>query len=362
MKNDDVRLRLNRQLLSNSLKYRLMFAAGGLVHLCFLIVFLCMQLQELAVANIFSVILYAMGSIFSVRKKTGHMYYGWMIAFYTEIILHTVLCTLLIGIEANFYLYALVVLPIAVYVLFFSCSFRKFIATITAFILFDVAAVTVSIAIVKNIEFFPYFPPSYDDVSTMRTINLVASAMMLIVFSLMFALEVHALLDKLRETNSMLSYTATHDALTGLYNRHSLKKVFEELQASGDPFCVVLGDIDDFKKINDTYGHDGGDLVLKTISDIILNGIGESDTACRWGGEEILIILRGEHSDCFDRIKAIKERIISEKLKHEGREITVTMTFGFADCGDERNMDVLISTVDKRLYKGKANGKNVIIA
>lgn len=362
MKLEEALVRLNGQLISNSLKYRLMFAAGGLVHLCFLIVFLCMQLYVLAAVNVLSVALYVCGSFFSIRKKTGNIYYGWMIAFFAEIILHTVMCMLLIGVEPNFYLYALVVLPVSVYVLFFSCSFRRFLITMTSFILVAVAAVGSALVVVKSFDSFPLFPLSYDDISALRMINLVASALMLIVFSLMFALEVHALLDRLHETNETLRFTATHDALTGLYNRHSLKGLFEELEGSSEPFCVVLGDIDDFKKINDTYGHDGGDLVLRTIADIIMDGIGEGDTACRWGGEEILMILRGSRSDCFDRIRAVKERINSEVLEHEGRQIRVTMTFGFADCGAERCMDVLISTVDKRLYKGKADGKNVIIA
>ena len=362
MKMDDILQKLDNCLIGNSLKYRLMFAAGGLVHSCFLVAFLCMQLWELAVVNIFSVALYVFGSVFSISKKTDDMHFGWIIAFYSEIILHTVLCMLLIGVETNFYLYALVVLPVAVYVLFFSCSFRRFLITISVFIVIDVAAVGCALAVVKNVEFFPYFPPSYDDISVLRMINLVASALILIVFSLLFAMEVHSLLERLREVNETLCFTATHDALTGLYNRHSLKNLFEELESSSEPFCVVLGDVDDFKKINDTYGHDGGDLVLKTIAEIIMDSIGESDTACRWGGEEILLILRGSRSDCFERIRAVRERINSEVMEHEGRQIRATMTFGFADCGAERSMDVLISTVDKRLYKGKADGKNVIVA
>ena len=157
-----------------------------------------------------------------------------------------------------------------------------------------------------------------------------------------------------------------HDSLTGLYNRHSLRDFFDSLDESGNEYCVALGDIDNFKRVNDTYGHDCGDDVLVTVSDIIKKSMAENDLACRWGGEEILIIMRGTRSDCLGRMRDIREQINSSVVETGSNSISVTMTFGFADCHEVENsgknhMDSIVILVDGRLYVGKKSGKNVII-
>ncbi len=348
--------------ISSSLKYRLMFVAGGIVHLWFLFVFFMIDVQVLGFINIFSVLLYILGSIFSVSKRTGQMRYGWMIAFYAEIMIHTVTCMLLIGVDADFYLYALVILPISIYVLFFSCSFRVFLGTSVIFIICTLVMVGGALIVVNYFETYPYFPLSYNDIHILRILNMSFAALMLVVFSMLFTLEVYSLLKKLREANRTLEYTATHDALTGLYNRHSIKPVFEKLRDSDTSFGVALGDVDDFKRINDTYGHDCGDAALKTISEILLNGASEGDFVCRWGGEEMLLILCGNREEALERLSAINESIRSADVQHEDKTVGFTMTFGFAHHSEADTLDLLISMVDKRLYHGKQNGKNVIIS
>lgn len=340
----------------------MMFIAGGIVHLCFLVVFFVIDVNVLGYINIFSVMLYVLGSIFSISKRTKMMRYGWMIAFYTEIIAHTVACILLIGIDANFYLYAIVILPISIYVLFFSCSFRVFLSTSVVFILVALVSVGGALIAVNYLEIYPYFPLSYNDIYVFRMINMIFAALMLIMFSMLFSLEVYSLLEKLRTANSALEYTATHDALTGLYNRHSIKPVFEKLQQEGTSFCVALGDVDDFKKINDTYGHDCGDAALKMVAENLLGGVADGDVACRWGGEEMLLILRADKAEALERLVAIHESIKNDGVDHEGDTVKLTMTFGFAHHSEAETMDSLISMVDKRLYYGKQNGKNVIIS
>ncbi len=346
----------------SSFKYRLMFVCGAVVHLWFLIEFQFIGVEELAVVNIFSVLLYILGSFFSVNKQTGTMYYGWMLAFFSEIMIHTVLCMLLIGLDADFYLYLLVILPISVYVLYFSCRINVFIKTICVFILISMTVGSGSVMLVNSLECFPMFPLSYDDIDSLRMINMVAAAVMLVAFSLLFALEVHVLVRNLGDANKKLEYIATRDKLTGLYNRHSIKSMYEELEKSERSFCVVLGDVDDFKKINDTYGHDCGDVALKTIADIISGGIAEGDIACRWGGEELLLVLCGSREEAFARLESINEAIRSAEIRHGESVVTLTMTFGFAHKTEAEGLDALVSLVDKRLYYGKRNGKNTIIS
>ena len=191
--------------------------------------------------------------------------------------------------------------------------------------------------------------------------------LIIFIFSVLFVIEINLLIRKLNEAYDKLSYTAMHDSLTGLYNRHSLRDFFESLTESGNEYCVALGDIDNFKKVNDTYGHDCGDEVLVTVSDIIKESIAEQDLACRWGGEEILIIMRGTRNDCLDRMNSIRSRINASVVKSGNSSVKVTMTFGFADCHEVENseknrMDSIVILVDGRLYKGKNSGKNVIVS
>ncbi len=357
-----MRLSIDNINIEHSFKYRMMFIAGAVVHMCFLIVFFVIDVEVLGVINIFSVLLYLLGSFFSISRRTGQMRYGWMIAFYSEIIAHTVACILLIGIDANFYLYAIVILPISIYVLFFSCTIGVFLRTVIIFVLSDLLLVGGAFVSLNYIDIYPYFPLSYSDINFLRVLNMSLAAAMLLGFSMLFSLEVYSLLKKLRAVNSRLEYTATHDALTGLYNRHSIKPVFEKMQLDEVPFCIALGDIDDFKKINDTYGHDCGDAALKMVADILLGGAAEHDIVCRWGGEEMLLILRGGREEALERLSAINESIRSAEVQHEDNIVRLTMTFGFAHHSESETLDMLISMVDKRLYYGKQNGKNVIIS
>ncbi len=352
---------LDKLNIKNSLKYKLMFAAGGSVHLAFFFIFLFLHIYPLVFINIFSILLYLFGVFFSVDKKTGYMRYGWMIAFYSEIIIHSLISTVYIGIESSFQLYAITVLPLAIYVLFFSCKIEKFLLTMGVFITVCVVSLVGVTIAVEELEMIPLYPLTYGEIHLFRSLNLTFSGILLVAFSMLFALEIHGLINRLNDINHKLEHTATHDALTGLYNRHSLKPVFDTLKDSNDVFCIALGDIDNFKKVNDTYGHGGGDEVLKMVASSISNGIGEEDIACRWGGEEILIIFHGDRKVCSERMDKIREDINSRTAHHDGKNIKATMTFGFIECNNEKDIEECISIADKRLYKGKTSGKNVIV-
>ena len=157
-----------------------------------------------------------------------------------------------------------------------------------------------------------------------------------------------------------------YDFLTGLLNRRSveatlkdeLKKLKEKSTDSN--LVVMLGDIDNFKKINDTYGHDWGDKVLKEIALALRDTFRDSDKLCRWGGEEFLIILPNIKTEDVKNVEnRLATRISQVKLPDKS---AVTMTFGLVLCasGINVNIDTVINLADKKLYKGKKNGKDRI--
>lgn len=350
---------LSRIQIKSYVKYRAIFLASGAVHIFFLVFFLLIQHYPLAIFNVCSVILYVAGSFLSVPKGSDKIKYGWILAFFVEIMGHAVLASLVMGWDAGFHLYATAVLPVAAYLLFLTTSSQRFIFTMGAMIL------TSSILMGGTMWYLNYyegfFQVSERFIRSIAYLNAIFASVIILAFTLLFVTEVATMLSKLNTANKSLEYIATHDALTGLYNRHSLKKLYKELEQSKEPFCVILGDIDDFKKVNDTFGHDCGDMVLKSVAKVISKNISEKDTACRWGGEEMLIVMWGEPEICFDTVTHIKEEISELDVLPKDSHRNVTMTFGFVFRSEERGIEALISAADNRLYIGKRSGKNVII-
>lgn len=162
---------------------------------------------------------------------------------------------------------------------------------------------------------------------------------------------------------SILNLVGT-DPLTGLYNRRNcneaLKQAMQKYQENGKKYLVVIGDIDDFKHLNDTYGHPAGDQVLRELSEIFQTCMQEKGVAARWGGEEFLFIYN-EEEGALHALEGMMEKIRSAQIIYKEQKIQVTMTFGAASCRDDDTIESLIKRADERLYFGKANGKNQIV-
>ena len=154
------------------------------------------------------------------------------------------------------------------------------------------------------------------------------------------------------------------DPLTGLYNRRScneaLERAINEYNRGGKKYTVAIGDIDDFKKLNDTYGHLAGDEVLKVLSKLLQSNIQEKGMVARWGGEEFLILYREENP--VQEIEALLEKIRGMQITYKGQSINMTMTFGISSCEKNDTTETIIKRADEKLYRGKENGKNQVVA
>lgn len=162
-----------------------------------------------------------------------------------------------------------------------------------------------------------------------------------------------------------LQNQANFDSLTGLFNRGFFDTLLaydrDTLSNGGGPFCVCLADIDYFKKVNDKYGHDVGDEVLKEVALIISNNLRKSDAVCRWGGEEFAIILRRcTTKDSPDVIQKIRKAICEQPIS--SAKITVTMSFGLIMANENEATDSLVKRADNLLYTAKKNGRNQVIS
>jgi diguanylate cyclase (GGDEF)-like protein len=154
------------------------------------------------------------------------------------------------------------------------------------------------------------------------------------------------------------------DTLTGLRSRAGMRddltRDLSRFQRTAKPFCLAMLDIDFFKKVNDTYGHENGDRVLSAIANFVGRNVRPFDDAWRWGGEEILLCLKETDVEtgklALERLRSGLEKM-PIKLQ-DGTEITVTASFGLAAVNMDSTIDNLLLRVDKALYSAKANGRN----
>ncbi|MBF9014225.1 MULTISPECIES: GGDEF domain-containing protein [unclassified Oceanispirochaeta] len=162
----------------------------------------------------------------------------------------------------------------------------------------------------------------------------------------------------------MLETESVTDPLTGLYNRRYLKeeiqKELSRSERSGIRFCILMIDIDHFKKINDNYGHITGDDVLKELSTILRNSVRISDKVFRYGGEEFIVLL--------PETVAIDAKILGERIREKienfsfsGVRKKVTISAGIAQTSVDCTQELLIQKADKRLYMAKEGGRNAVV-
>ncbi|MFP4066013.1 MAG: diguanylate cyclase [Spirochaetaceae bacterium] len=168
--------------------------------------------------------------------------------------------------------------------------------------------------------------------------------------------------DNLIRFNRELMERANTDQLTGLANRYHLTAIAEYEQErserSHSPYSLILGDIDRFKKLNDTYGHECGDAVLQEVARRLSNTVRAQDRVARWGGEEFLIFLPDtETAGARVLARRLGESIFRAPVAYGDRKLTVTMTFGVSSCvsGD---LDACVERADIALYEGKQRGRN----
>ncbi len=184
--------------------------------------------------------------------------------------------------------------------------------------------------------------------------------------------ELEAKVRELEEKNAQLEKLSTHDPLTGILNRRGGREEIELIAAglergedkSRRKFSILLADIDDFKAINDIYGHDIGDLVLKSVADFLKKETRKSDVVARWGGEEFLLAFQGSDAqNVIDKFfnKAEKKSQISLTVKTEKGDVQVTLSGGSVDYLPGDNLDKAADKADQALYKAKEAGKNRIV-
>lgn len=161
---------------------------------------------------------------------------------------------------------------------------------------------------------------------------------------------------------------AVRDPLTGLFNRRyleeTLERAFAQTARNGHPFAILVVDIDHFKQVNDTYGHDAGDTVLRMVSKFLRSHIRASDIACRYGGEEfVLVLIDAGKAAAQMRAEALRVGISHMVVQHRGQPIPpLTISIGVALAPEHgNNSAAVIGAADVALYAAKRSGRNCVV-
>ena len=178
------------------------------------------------------------------------------------------------------------------------------------------------------------------------------------------AFTIGRLLSELEEKNRELQELAYYDPLTGLPNRRFFFEhaslIFEEVKRYEKPLSLLVMDIDHFKKINDTYGHDAGDLVLKTFADVIRGIVRKSDICARFGGEEFVVLLPNTDLEGAGVLaERIRAAVSKNPVEHGSIVIVFTVSIGISQYRKGmQSIDELIKEADIALYRAKEGGRN----
>lgn len=170
----------------------------------------------------------------------------------------------------------------------------------------------------------------------------------------------------LKSYQGRLEQMATTDSLTGAANRHVFDAIFDQVlrgaRRRNKQVSIISIDIDHFKEVNDTFGHQAGDLVIRFVADVIRAHSREADTLCRWGGEEFLLLLGDCTSDeATERAEVIRKAVKKQSVNFGREDIRVTLSCGVAQYRSGEELFTLIARVDSALYRAKNEGRDRVV-
>lgn len=152
-----------------------------------------------------------------------------------------------------------------------------------------------------------------------------------------------------------LEYLAYTDDLTQIFNRRKISEILREAISNKNPACIIMFDVDDFKKINDNFGHYRGDKVLQTLSKLVSQCLDDKCFFARWGGEEFVIVVKNKCDKSIKLAKRIR-KLVEQNVFEEANQVTISI--GVTEINKNDTLDSAIIRADNAIYKAKHGGKN----
>ena len=317
------------------------------VHLVFFAYFLMVQALWLVVGNSVSIVVYII-SIEMCRKK--HIYSASYVIV-LEVALYCMLSTMLLGWDVGTHQF-LSIMIFPCFMIFNLSRRRKALHCSTLLIAYLICMFFRDRAsdIYSGVNVYPVFVIT----------SLISVSAGFLVIAIMHLGHAAA-----EEEIAVLQDEASHDVLTGMFNRRYAEKILSQIFSNPsvqESSFITIFDIDFFKKVNDSFGHDVGDVVLKSIGSEIRSSFRQSDICARWGGEEFLVILTGtDEPGAFKAALNFIGSARNNKRLIDGREYPLTLTGGFCACRGCATYEECLKNCDVALYQGKNSGRNQVL-
>ena len=326
---------------------KLFLVACLIIHAAFAVTFFTLKILFLTALNIFSCCFYFFYLV--IRRDTSEQS---MLATYFEILFFSVMSELALGPDYGFYLY-IIGMSSTVFYLLPSYVNKRF--------LYQSIGIALVLVLESSIFLFNIHLEEAQQLAgphqpVIFLINIAITASIVLVAAFFYSKEIESVWET-------LNYNINHDALTKLYNRRFLEsEIRRSFEGKKDEYSICMLDIDFFKKVNDTYGHEAGDKVLMRVSACLDKMAGKNNMAVRWGGEEFVIYFPGQRQQqVYPLIEKLREQIENMVIVADGKEIRVTITGGIAEGVADTHYEKVIKSADEKLYMGKQQGRNRVI-
>lgn len=339
-------------------EYSFLYIGTGVLHFLYAILFSYSHTTALLIYNIVAVVFYIVLSRWILVAKQVRVVF---LTCFAEIILFSVTGTIFVGYESGFYLYLLSIIPLLFY-LFYKLKADKLkeaVRYIYIIFLLIIGSVSLNLfGVVKDLGLAENY------IGHFFLLNVSVALLLSYTFCNVMLKSVNDKENVLIHSNEQLSQEANFDKLTGLLNRRTIDYYYDlkmtDLKYKGDSFVVIMADIDSFKKVNDKYGHEIGDVVLKKVSSTLQRSTRNNDKLFRWGGEELVSIVTASEEESLivgERYRSNIEKIVFDEVE----DLKVTITVGIYLCQVGDKLEDAVNRADKALYEGKQTGKNKVV-
>ena len=320
-----------------------------MIHILMICIFYQCSVMPMVYFNVFSILFYIF-MLYAVHREWLPFY---AISVYLEVAAHMILAVLLTGWNSGFQVTLIGMSVLAFYAEYTGRTLKlKYVPMMPV-------CICGMLLYLGSCVYLHYNPAPYQMPQMAEYLLSILWGIIVFVISL-FVLQL--LVYIAYSSEKQLEYQLSHDKLTGLPNRYFLSLQMEEIEKEQSDCWVAISDIDNFKKVNDTYGHSCGDYVLRTVGELIAK---KDVLCCRWGGEEFLYVGRiteDEGFDPFSFLDEFRKEIEGYPFDYEGRKFNVTMTFGLSFLKGGKDIDAAITDADEKLYAGKHSGKNKVVS
>ena len=324
----------------NTAIFLLVIGLGAFFYMC--------KAEFLVWFSIPTLLVYVLGYILIAKER----YQFYVRLVYAWITVYMSLATVCLGYKFGFHLYCLSMIPINYYTEYMSFKLgKKNVNT-------NLITVLVVICYLFATGYSGVVGPIYETDPMFASIFWIINSSTVILFLIIYS----SLMMKGIITSEKKLFDMAHkDRLTGLYNRHYMMGILEEAEKDEKDYCLAMLDIDFFKKVNDVYGHNAGDEVLRKVADSMTE-VCKDCVISRWGGEEFLILVNGKISDGgLDLLEKLRTKVEATHILFEDKDIKVTLTTGISDKDKDISLDKWIMSADEKLYEGKHSGKNRVV-